>query len=86
MDLLNGGDLRYHICRYRRFDEETTSKSIFFHFIIKYIPYIFFANIFQSRHFEQIYELKIKSIFILLSYNKWVIPPRHQIVQQKILT
>ena len=27
MDLLNGGDLRYHICRYRRFDEETTSKS-----------------------------------------------------------
>lgn len=24
MDLLNGGDLRYHICRYRRFDEETT--------------------------------------------------------------
>ena len=28
MDLLNGGDLRYHICKYRRFDEETTSKSI----------------------------------------------------------
>jgi len=24
MDLLNGGDLRYHICRYRRFNEETT--------------------------------------------------------------
>lgn len=24
MDLLNGGDLRYHICKYRRFDEETT--------------------------------------------------------------
>lgn len=29
MDLLNGGDLRYHICRYRRFDEETTRKSLF---------------------------------------------------------
>lgn len=27
MDLLNGGDLRYHICKYRKFDEETTSKS-----------------------------------------------------------
>ena len=26
MDLLSGGDLRYHICRYRKFDEETTSK------------------------------------------------------------
>lgn len=29
MDLLNGGDLRYHICRYRRFDEETTSMFIY---------------------------------------------------------
>lgn len=26
MDLLNGGDLRYHICRHRRFTEEQTSK------------------------------------------------------------
>jgi hypothetical protein len=26
MDYLGGGDLRYHICKYRRFDEETTSK------------------------------------------------------------
>ena len=26
MDLLNGGDLRYHLCQYKRFDEETTSK------------------------------------------------------------
>lgn len=26
MDLLTGGDLRYHICKYRKFDEETTSK------------------------------------------------------------
>jgi serine/threonine protein kinase len=25
MDLLNGGDLRYHICRHRRFTEEQTS-------------------------------------------------------------
>ena len=24
MDLLTGGDLRYHICRYRRFSEEQT--------------------------------------------------------------
>lgn len=27
MDLLNGGDLRYHICRHRRFTEEQTSKN-----------------------------------------------------------
>lgn len=25
MDMLSGGDLRYHICRYRRFTEEQTS-------------------------------------------------------------
>ena len=34
MDLLNGGDLRYHICKYRRFDEETTSKSPFLFVIL----------------------------------------------------
>lgn len=28
MDLLSGGDLRYHICRNRRFTEEQTSNSI----------------------------------------------------------
>lgn len=28
MDLLNGGDLRYHICKHRRFTEEQTSKFI----------------------------------------------------------
>lgn len=28
MDLLNGGDLRYHICKHRRFTEEQTSKII----------------------------------------------------------
>jgi serine/threonine protein kinase len=27
MDLLNGGDLRYHICKHRRFTEEQTSKQ-----------------------------------------------------------
>ena len=32
MDLLNGGDLRYHICRYRRFNEETTRKLFFTQF------------------------------------------------------
>ena len=29
MDLLNGGDLRYHICKHRRFSEEQTSKCYF---------------------------------------------------------
>ena len=27
MDVLNGGDLRYHICKHRRFTEEQTSKN-----------------------------------------------------------
>ena len=26
MDMLSGGDLRYHICKHRRFSEEQTSK------------------------------------------------------------
>ena len=26
MDLLNGGDLRYHISRYKKFTEDQTSK------------------------------------------------------------
>jgi hypothetical protein len=26
MDLLNGGDLRYHICKNKKFSEEQTSK------------------------------------------------------------
>ena len=33
MDLLSGGDLRYHICKYRRFTEEQT-RNFFFIFII----------------------------------------------------
>ena len=39
MDLLNGGDLRYHICRYRKFDEPTTSKYY------QIIPSNFFSSI-----------------------------------------
>jgi serine/threonine protein kinase len=34
MDLLNGGDLRYHICRHRKFSEEQTSKNISFILIL----------------------------------------------------
>jgi protein kinase A len=30
MDVLNGGDLRYHICKHRRFTEEQTSKQTVF--------------------------------------------------------
>lgn len=39
MDLLNGGDLRYHICRYRRFDEESTSKFYFIYVIINFLEF-----------------------------------------------
>lgn len=45
MDLLNGGDLRYHICRYRKFDEATTSKFNLIYFKFKSNP-IFVFRIF----------------------------------------
>ena len=28
MDVLNGGDLRYHICKHRKFSEEQTRNSL----------------------------------------------------------
>jgi len=31
MDLLNGGDLRYHISRHKRFSEEQTSNLVLIH-------------------------------------------------------
>lgn len=36
MDLLTGGDLRYHICRYRKFDESTTRKYPSFAYFIAF--------------------------------------------------
>jgi hypothetical protein len=47
MDLLNGGDLRYHICRYRKFDEETTSRFNNLYFFINYI-YIYIIEFFVA--------------------------------------
>lgn len=35
MDLMTGGDLRFHIGRQRRFSEEQTSKGIFLRFEIQ---------------------------------------------------
>lgn len=56
MDLLTGGDLRYHICKYRKFDEETTSKysilpcSFFFELIFKLkLFYRVLGRMFGSR-------------------------------------
>lgn len=37
MDLLTGGDLRYHISRHKRFSEEQTSIDV-----IKYFEFFFF--------------------------------------------
>ena len=37
MDLLTGGDLRYHVSRYRKFTEEQTSIILLLHFIFYYI-------------------------------------------------
>ena len=45
MDLLNGGDLRYHVSRHKKFTEEQTSKKI------KYIKiYLFKYRIFFSMY------------------------------------
>ena len=38
MDLLNGGDLRYHICRYRKFTEEQT--QFFIACIVSALEYV----------------------------------------------
>ena len=43
MDYLSGGDLRYHICRYRRFDEETT--KFFVACLVQGLEYIHEKNI-----------------------------------------
>lgn len=43
MDYLSGGDLRYHICKYRRFDEETT--KFFVACLIAGLEYIHEKNI-----------------------------------------
>ena len=42
MDLLTGGDLRYHLCTYDKFPYETSSK-------IKYIKYRIFHSMFNNR-------------------------------------
>jgi serine/threonine protein kinase len=44
MDLLTGGDLRYHISRHKRFSEEQTSKIIIL-LLLKYIKGFFVACI-----------------------------------------
>lgn len=43
MDLLNGGDLRYHICKHRRFTEEQT--RFFIACIISGLEYVHNKNI-----------------------------------------
>ena len=47
MDLLNGGDLRYQICKYRRFSEEQTSKSISNYYLQTIIIELIFFTIFR---------------------------------------
>ena len=45
MDLLNGGDLRYHICKHRRFTEEQTSKCHPLNIIPLLIPVLKFLSL-----------------------------------------
>jgi len=48
MDLLNGGDLRYHISRHKKFTEEQTSKKN--KYIILYLfKYRIFSCMYNSR-------------------------------------
>lgn len=37
MDLLSGGDLRYHLCKYKQFNEEQTSEYTLLYCL--FIPY-----------------------------------------------
>jgi hypothetical protein len=46
MDLLNGGDLRYHICKHKKFSEEQTSKFLKDFFI----NFNFFFRIFRCLY------------------------------------
>ena len=54
MDLLNGGDLRYHISRHKKFTEDQTSKKNKF-FII-----IIFYNILKNRIFFSMYHRRFR--------------------------
>ena len=42
MDLLTGGDLRYHVSRHRKFSEEQTSKNYKFYKIKNFSFAVFF--------------------------------------------
>ena len=48
MDLLNGGDLRYHISRHKKFTEDQTSKEIKY-IIISLFKYRIFFSMYNSR-------------------------------------
>ena len=63
MDLLNGGDLRYHICRYRKFDEATTSKLLINFFSLFFCVEFFVACLvagLEYCHEKQIIHRDIK--------------------------
>jgi hypothetical protein len=45
MDLLTGGDLRYHISRHRKFSEEQTSNKFINFPYLPYLPYFTYFNL-----------------------------------------
>lgn len=72
MDYLSGGDLRYHICRYRRFDEETT--RFFVACLVQGLEYIHEKNIIhrdikpENLVIENDGKLKVPTLILLLGY------------------
>ena len=42
MDLLTGGDLRYHICRQKKFSEEQSSKRFLLNFSQNFLFLVFY--------------------------------------------
>lgn len=72
MDYLSGGDLRYHICRYRRFDEETT--RFFVACLVQGLEYIHEKNIIhrdikpENLVIENDGKLKFSTLILFLGY------------------
>ena len=77
IDLMNGGDLRYHIGKYRRFTEEQTSKVVLFILICR-VFYGLYAHesriLAQELHIAQRHQARkfsFRSKWIYENHRPW---------------